>query len=296
MELAPIAQDLFWHHYLVHVAPKEVANTLKRVDRTNTSANLEKRHRDIAYEVTMQEGHKRLMCAEHQSKPDITIAARFLRYSAGNLENHFSQCKEIPFITNMLLYNGDTSPYPYHNTLQAYYPNPAVGSQDLTLRFHLIDLTQISDEKLLTHGHCAPMEILLKHGRSANFELSVDAYRDVFQACVATVGNTYLVSMLDYAALLHDGEVGKDIYKFIEQIFGKKDNTIMTYGKQLIQQGKKEGIQQGKKEGIQQGKQEGKKEGIFTVAKNMLHNLHMGMDVVQQATGLSRQELAVLAR
>ena len=211
MEFTPIAQDLFWHHYLAHIEPKEAVNTIARVDRTNTNANLNKRHRDIAYEVTMQGGHKRLMCVEHQSKPDITMAVRFLEYSIGDLKGYLSKYQEIPFITNMLLYNGKESPYPYHNTLQAYYPNPAVGSQDLTLRFHLIDLTQISDEKLLTHGHCAPMEILLKHGRSANFELSVDAYRDVFQACVATVGNAYLVSMLDYAALLHDGEVGKDI-------------------------------------------------------------------------------------
>ena len=50
-------------------------------------------------------------------------------------------------------------------------------------------------------------------------------------------------------------------------------------------------IQQGMHQGMQQGRQE----GLFTVAKNML-DLHLGLDVVQQATGLSRQEIASLAR
>lgn len=288
MELFPIAQDLFWHHYLAHTDPKEPVNTLTRVDRINTNASLEKRHRDIAYEVRMQGGRKRLMCVEHQSEPDVTIAARFLRYSADNLEHHLGEHQAIPSLINMLLYNGEKSPYPYHNTLQAYYDNPQEGTQELALRFHLIDLTQISDEKLLTHGHCAPMEILLKHGRSATFELAIEAYRDAFQACVVMVGDMYLLSMLDYATSLHNEEAGEKMYNFIKEIFDNKEDTIMTYGDKLIQQGMQQGMQQG----VQQGRQEER----YSVAQNMLHKLGLGIDVVQQATNLSRQELASLAQ
>ncbi|MEL6152755.1 MAG: hypothetical protein AAFQ78_01890 [Bacteroidota bacterium] len=34
----------------------------------------------------------------------------------------------------------------------------------------------------------------------------------------------------------------------------------------------------------------------FDIAKNMLHQLHMGIDKVQQATGLSRIELERIAQ
>ena len=56
----------------------------------------------------------------------------------------------------------------------------------------------------------------------------------------------------------------------------------MTYGEQLIQ----EGVQQGIEQGVQQEK--------LGIARNMLHQLHLGIEVVQQATGLSKQELARL--
>ena len=45
-----------------------------------------------------------------------------------------------------------------------------------------------------------------------------------------------------------------------------------------------------RQEGIQEGIQQEK----LGIARNMLHQLHLGVDVVQQATGLSKQELARL--
>ena len=41
-------------------------------------------------------------------------------------------------------------------------------------------------------------------------------------------------------------------------------------------------------------RQEGRQEEKLGIARNMLHQLHLGVDVVQQATGLSKQELARL--
>ena len=67
---------------------------------------------------------------------------------------------------------------------------------------------------------------------------------------------------------------------------------------QGIQQGVQQGIQQGVQQGIQQGVQQGRQEGMQTrsleIAKNMLHQLGLDIEVVEQATGLSRQELACL--
>jgi predicted transposase/invertase (TIGR01784 family) len=46
--------------------------------------------------------------------------------------------------------------------------------------------------------------------------------------------------------------------------------------------------------GKQEGKQEGRQEEKLGIARTMLHQLQLGFEIVQQATGLSRQELARL--
>ena len=53
-------------------------------------------------------------------------------------------------------------------------------------------------------------------------------------------------------------------------------------------------IDRGMKKGRQEGKQEGRQEEKLSIARTMLHQLKLGLKVVQQATGLSRQELAHL--
>ena len=64
---------------------------------------------------------------------------------------------------------------------------------------------------------------------------------------------------------------------------------------QGMQQGMQKGIQQGIQKGIQQGIQKGIQQGIQNVAKNILQQLKLGIDVVKQATGLSDRELRQLA-
>ena len=53
----------------------------------------------------------------------------------------------------------------------------------------------------------------------------------------------------------------------------------MTYGEQLALKGR------------QEGRQEGIQTRNLEIARTMLHKLHLGVDVVEQATGLSKQEL-----
>ncbi|MEM7383245.1 MAG: hypothetical protein AAF400_02950, partial [Bacteroidota bacterium] len=97
--------------------------------------------------------------------------------------------------------------------------------------------------------------------------------------------DSYLSSIFEYIASL-EKEVGKEVYQFIQAVFTNKTAMIMTYGEQLVQQG----VQQGMQQGIQQGMQTRN----WEIARTMLHNLHLGVDVVEQATGLSKQELASL--
>ena len=65
----------------------------------------------------------------------------------------------------------------------------------------------------------------------------------------------------------------------------------MTYGDELREEGKQEGMTIGEEKGRQEGRQEEK----YAVARNMLCNLRLGIDVITKATGLSTREVIRLA-
>ena len=278
MEHSPIAQAFFAQYLPEHLRQPADLETLMRFDRANTNDQLEQRRRDIAYKIQMQGGASLLACAEHQGKEDIMMPVRFLYYNAGDLYVCLKAHKKLPVLINFLFYHGPKAPYPHHDTLQAYYDYPEWGSQELALRFHVIDATLISDEEFLQHGHCAPMALLLKHGRDGNFELGSDAYREVFQRCIAAVGDDYIFTMLTYASELSNLVAGEKIFHFIEEVLIDKKDIIMTYGQQLRQEGMQQGMQQEK----------------LSIAKHLLSNLHLDTQAVAQATGLSQEELEKL--
>jgi hypothetical protein len=122
------------------------------------------------------------------------------------------------------------------------------------------------------------VELLLKHGRDAKFELPIEAYRKVFHDCIAVVGDHYIYSMLEYAKNLGDLEIGEKIYKFIEQIFTDKQDLIMTYGQKL------------EKMGEQRGMVIGMQEEKLALAKVMLQDSEP-IEKIMRWTGLSRQTI-----
>ncbi|MCG8341197.1 MAG: hypothetical protein MI674_08105, partial [Cytophagales bacterium] len=77
-----------------------------------------------------------------------------------------------------------------------------------------------------------------------------------------------------------DETKGEKSLKLLLEAISNEDKRrlIMTYSDKLRQEGRQEGI----------------KTRSLEIAKNMLLNLHLGIDVVQKATGLSTEELKKL--
>ena len=285
MREVKIYSDFLRHQLPDHLLGQVHFDTFKKNDRIQTNPKLQEHRKDSTYQALMQDGDTLLVNTEHQSKPDIMMPIRFLQYGIDSIAPYFRKHNKMPLLIQLLLYHGEPSPYPYHNTLEDYYQHPEWGSRELTLRFYLRDLTQISDAELLEHGHCAPMELLLKHGRDGNLELPVDTYRAVFQGCAAAVGDDYVIGMLNYASGLRKAEVGEKIFKFLEEVLRDKTDVIMTYGEQLELKGRKAGLQEGIQEGMQQGRRE--------TAKLMLRDGEPVEKVVRW-TGLSEETILSL--
>ena len=217
-------------------------DTLVRSDSVGINEELKEHRQDITYRVRLRNGGILVIRIEHQSSPDGSMLIRFLHYAADSIEACCQDHGETPIIMQFLIYHGEQTPYPYHTSLENCYRYPKLGILELAARFHLFDLTRCSDEEILRYGHCAPLFLSLKHARTVNLDLSIDSYRPTFQNCIAAVGDAYLRSMLDYTASL-DPRAGKIWFKFLKEVLENKQDTIMTYGEQLIQEGRQEGRQ-----------------------------------------------------
>ena len=295
MEYFPIAHDFFKQHIPPSLAPSIDLSTLERVDRKNTDQKLKKRQRDIIYRAILGGTSPSFLSCEHQSQEKWDIPLRLLQYYLDTLSMYMKAGnRDWPLIISILFYHGEKSPYPHYSESTYYYKEPILGNQELYYRFYVIDSTQIGDKEIITHGLCAPMELLLKHGRDGEFELDIDAYREIFHVCIEAVGDRYIESMLTYATSLQDFEIGEKIYSFIEQVLAYKKDIVMTYGQKLRKEGKVEGKVEGKIEGLEEGMQKGIEKGVekerFQVAKSMLKE-GLTMQVICKITGLSQEEI-----
>ena len=231
------------------------------------------------------------LCAEHQSYEQAEIPLRLLRYHADTIAMYLNENNtKWPLVVTIVFYHGPKSPYPYGSQATDYYEVPFLAKEQLSFRFHVIDATQLSDEELLTHGLCAPMELLLKHSRDGKFELAIAAYRAVFHACIAEVGDNYIFAMLSYVDSLPDLSVGRRMHKFISKVFQDKDEVMMTYGQYLTREAREEGLLEGMQKGMQQGMQQGRQEEKLGLARNMLRKGYT-LDAVEELTGLASERL-----
>ncbi|OJW67237.1 MAG: hypothetical protein BGO68_01430 [Candidatus Amoebophilus sp. 36-38] len=282
LEHPAVTKDFLKQYIPPHLKQQVIWESLYRIDRSNTDLELKKRHRDILYRASMLQGEDVILGIEHQSKEDPIMQIRYLRYDMDVLEACVKAgYDKWPLIINLLLYNGQKAPSSHLSEPIGYYRYTIDGKEHIHLFYYLINLMQISDEELLTHGLCAPMEILLKHSFDGGFKLNLSAYQGVFHACVKVVGEDYIHSMLKYADSLANFKIGRKMHKFVEEVFPDKPKIIMTYGQMLKREAKRE------------GKREGIREGSIAIAKNMINK---GYDIksIQEITELPKETIEKL--
>ncbi|MEM7383173.1 MAG: Rpn family recombination-promoting nuclease/putative transposase [Bacteroidota bacterium] len=182
----------------------------------------------------------------------------------------------------MVVYNGSQTHYPHHADLYEYFEHPELARSVMSKPYILANLSKIPDRELLAHGLCGPMELLLKRASDVNFVSWLQGHKALVSSHSAA---PYLDQGLIYALEAGHGNADEIIASFVG-IYPDLKESLMQAIRQIERRGEVRGIQQG----MQQGRQEEK----LGIARTMLHNLHLGADVVQQATGLSKQDLASL--
>ena len=226
---------------------------------------------DVLYRVFTKDQQEAFIIFNHERKPDKILPVRRLEYKLGTLKKAIKQEKESALIYFITWYNGP-APYPYQKSIIDYFTWRQLAAK-LFLEDEIIVVKEIPDEELSKHGEVNILEVFMKHVDNPNFPQWLIDHPEIAQQLAE---NKYIERSIEYLL-----EVGYHKEADLVTAFEKtpKLKEIMLTTRERIE-----------KRGIEQGMQTRSLE----IARNMLHQLGLGIETVQQATGLSRQELARL--
>ena len=226
---------------------------------------------DVLYRVFTKDQQEAFIIFNHERKPDKILPVRRLEYKLGTLKKAIKQEKESALIYFITWYNGP-APYPYQKSIIDYFTWRQLAAK-LLLEDEIIVVKEIPDEELSKHGEVSILEVFMKHVDNPNFPQWLIDHPEIAQQLAE---NKYIERSIEYLL-----EVGYHKEEDLVTAFEKtpKLKEIMLTTRERIE-----------KRGIEQGMQTRSLE----IARNMLHQLGLGIETVQQATGLSRQELARL--
>ena len=91
-------------------------DSLKLESASFVDEKLRALHSDILWSVKTREGDGYIyVVIEHQSREDIHMAFRLMRYSMAVMQRHIEHDKRqpLPLVIPMLFYHGSRSPYPW---------------------------------------------------------------------------------------------------------------------------------------------------------------------------------------
>ncbi len=269
--------------------------SLKLTNKSFVSRAGKHSHSDLVYSVRLSRKlGDAYIVLEHfsTSRPDIPLIQ--LEYNVALLQQHLQEeDAKLSLIFNICLYSGK-EPHKGEVTALDLFAKPDLIRLYWLGGNQLANLQQDTPEKIIRDEEVAFAELLLKEGKAGNFYKLLNKYGYLLQKGTLP----YMEVAILY--ILQQDSREETLEKLKELTNPRYKNLVMSIAQRLRTEGREEGIQKGIQKGRQEGREEGKKEGMHTrtldIARNMLHNLKLGIDVIQQATGLSKTAISRLRR
>ena len=233
---------------------------------------------------------------EHASKPDRLLPFRMLKYMVAIMDHHLTktETKELPVIYPLILYTGNR---PFSHSLDLF---DLFGAQKPLIKdilknpYHLIDLTQASDEDLKKYLWFGTVALTAKHIYDKDIFPSLEDILKMLKIIEERGENGYIYTVISY--IVEAGEVS-DKQKFMKAITTGLESINKEKIMTIVEQLKPELYDRAKQEALaifEQSKPElydkAKHEALYTVALNLLR-LNINADKISEATGLSIQDI-----
>ena len=247
-------------------------DSLKLESASFVDEKLRALHSDILWSVKTREGDGYIyVVIEHQSREDIHMAFRLMRYSMAVMQRHIEHDKRrpLPLVIPMLFYHGSRSPYPWSLCWLDEFADPTTARKLYTAAFPLVDVTVVPDDEIVQHRRVALLELIQKHIRQ----------RDL------CANDSQITALLNYILLTGDEARFKAFISELTRRMPHHRERIMTIAERIHNDGWLLGRERGRKEG--------KVEGERSLLRLLLQN---GADPewIQRYTGLSAEQMQAL--
>lgn len=169
---------------------------------------------DLLYSIDTINGNKGYVYLlwEHQSVFDKNMPLRILNYTCRIMEQHVNQGhKFLPLVVPILVYHGNTSPYPGSTDLLDAFADKELAQEFLFKPFHLLDLTVIKDKKLVQDIWTALPNMLLKHLRDTDLLTIMSKLKEPIIALYAEGGEKFVDVTLECLLRYRQPENDKEL-------------------------------------------------------------------------------------
>ncbi len=235
-----------------------------------------------------------LVHIEFQTTHDMTLMIRTRHYQTSYLLDFIKRnkgVKKLPLVVSIIYY-ANKKPFSHSLDIHTYFQDVELARKyAFTTQF--IELSMLSDEQLLQHGHIAGLECILKHVT----EQDVEGHIAVISRAITAYDSLVRQTLIKYLARQTSPE-------FPAKIVDKEPTLevdMKTAAQQWMQEGAeklkptfiKQGIERGIERGIEQGIEQGIERGIRRVATKMLADGD-SIENIARVTGLSTANIQAI--
>ena len=297
MSTPKVAEEFFQQNLPEHIKKTMNFSSLKLEKESFIDDKLKLQIADLLYSVDFNgEPGFLYILFEHASSPQPLLPFRMLKYMIAIMDSHLNKYKEnqtLPLVYPIILYNGE-KPYKYSmDFFDLFPPKEKELAKDMLMSpYHLIDLTQVTDEELQKYIWFGSMALTLKHIHDSDILPFIKEILCIVKELEKYGAESYIYSMVTYIAeageLPHQEDWVEAIQK-LESIDEEKLMTLMNLVEHLKPEVAKRCIEKGRQEGRQEGRHEEKVE----IAKAMLLK-GIDLELIASVTELSKKEIKKL--
>jgi predicted transposase/invertase (TIGR01784 family) len=213
---------------------------------------------------------------EHASQPDPLLPFRMLKYMVAIMDHHLKKTatKELPVIYPQILYTGSRAFSHSMDLFDLFGTQKTLAREILKNPYHLIDLTQASDEDLQKYLWFGSTALAAKHIYDSDIIPFLKGFLKLLKVIEKTGETGYIYTVISY--IIEAGQVS-DKDEFIKTLTTELESTNEEKIMKIIDQLKPELYNKWKRE----------------MALNLL-KLKVSIKKISEATGLSIQDIQSL--
>ena len=225
-------------------------DSLKLESASFVDEKLRALHSDILWSVKTREGDGYIyVVIEHQSREDIHMAFRLMRYSMAVMQRHIEHDKRrpLPLVIPMLFYHGSRSPYPWSLCWLDEFADPTTARKLYSAAFPLVDITVVPDDEIVQHRRVALLELIQKHIRQRDLMGLIDQL--VILLVTECANDSQITALLNYILLTGDEARFKAFISELTRRMPHHRERIMTIAERIHNDGWLLGRERGRKKG-----------------------------------------------